>query len=664
MRAAYGWFLSVGVVLCLWVVACDAGVETTAPGNDSSSGGAAAEGSGGLGFTTGSGTSLGLVLEPADATIVVTNGVATPVQFSATVDGEKVFPGKWWTDFAQIASVDAQGLVSATTVTGGPLTVYAEHDDMEGSATVTVIYNQETDNIGLDDNVKDLLKNATTADAETQWMYPYNETVFPQGLLGPELMWNNGGADDYYYVHFSNPYLDYGVFTTAAPPSRFQLALDDWVTVSETGNGPMDVKVTRLAAGAAEATVVADHDWTIAYGRLNGTVYYWANNLGRIVRIQPGEEAPDDFLADAGVTGCTACHSVSADGHTLIIGGDDTGTSTYDLVNDTTTLSIGNVGKGVRNWAMPAISPNGQFLVENNAPLPGPPGGSDGLWNANTGEKIAGSGLDGVLLDMPAFGPAGTHLAYVGHDNPHDLWKYKFDMGLTTATDPVKLVDAGDDPNLNCIAFPSVSPTVKSGEVQETTWVVYHRGQYPQSLDTRYGPGHLYMTNADEPGTEYRLENANGDNYDLPAGDRDRGYNYEPTFAPANAGGYFWVVFTSRRTYGNRLTGAANQVKQLWMVAIDQFPEPGEDPSHPAIWLPGQDPSTLNMRGYWALDPCIQQGQMCMEDEDCCNGEPCEDGLCGGPSECADNGELCNGDADCCDPDAQCVGGICQKIIQ
>ena len=172
------------------------------------------------------------------------------------------------------------------------------------------------------------------------------------------------------------------------------------------------------------------------------------------------------------------------------------------------------------------------------------------------------------------------------------------------------------------------------------------------------------MANADEPGTEYRLENANGDNYDLPAGDRDRGYNYEPTFAPANAGGYFWVVFTSRRTYGNRLTGAANQVKQLWMVAIDQFPEPGEDPSHPAIWLPGQDPSTLNMRGYWALDPCIQQGQMCMEDEDCCNGEPCEDGLCGGPSECADNGELCNGDADCCDPDAQCVGGICQKIIQ
>jgi len=51
------------------------------------------------------------------------------------------------------------------------------------------------------------------------------------------------------------------------------------------------------------------------------------------------------------------------------------------------------------------------------------------------------------------------------------------------------------------------------------------------------------------------------------------------------------VVFTSRRIYGNRLTGATIEVKRLWMMAIDENPQPGVDPSHPAILMPGQDPA-------------------------------------------------------------------------
>jgi hypothetical protein len=96
------------------------------------------------------------------------------------------------------------------------------------------------------------------------------------------------------------------------------------------------------------------------------------------------------------------------------------------------------------------------------------------------------------------------------------------------------------------------------------------------------------------------------------------------------------------------------------MMAVDLQPEADKDPSHPAFWVSGQDPSTLNMRGYWALDPCVQQGNMCNEDGECCDGNPCIDGLCGGPQECAEIGELCNGASDCCDPTALCLDGICQ----
>ena len=39
-------------------------------------------------------------------------------------------------------------------------------------------------------------------------------------------------------------------------------------------------------------------------------------------------------------------------------------------------------------------------------------------------------------------------------------------------------------------------------------------------------------------------------------------------------------MLTSRRTYGNELTGAKDAVKQLWVAAIDQTPQPGVDPSH------------------------------------------------------------------------------------
>ncbi len=37
----------------------------------------------------------------------------------------------------------------------------------------------------------------------------------------------------------------------------------------------------------------------------------------------------------------------------------------------------------------------------------------------------------------------------------------------------------------------------------------------------------------------------------------DTTLNYEPTVLPVVSGGYAWVVFTSRRLYGNQLTADA-----------------------------------------------------------------------------------------------------------
>ena len=99
---------------------------------------------------------------------------------------------------------------------------------------------------------------------------------------------------------------------------------------------------------------------------------------------------------------------------------------------------------------------------------------------------------------------------------------------------------------------------------------------------------------------------------------QDATLNYEPTVNPIASGGYAWVVFTSRRMYGNvaqldpwsersaQLPVAATQVtdKKLWVAAIDLNAPPGTDPSHPAFYLPAQELLAGNSRGFWTVDAC------------------------------------------------------------
>jgi hypothetical protein len=471
-------------------------------------------------------------------------------------------------------------------------------------------------------------------------------------------MWNGGGANDRYRVWLEAPFADAEILVNAAPPAR--VVLDDlaWRPVTRSFHGgTLKLVVTRKAGGTV--TTIARMSFTIAAGQARGSVYYWANNLGRVLRIKPGARAPDDFLQASGIIGCSTCHSVSANGRRLALGG-DVDASTYDLKQAKAVLS----GKG-RSWAMPALSPDGDVLVMNNAPLPGPPGGAGGAFDATTGLPIPNTGLEGLRLWMPAFAPDGKLLAYVGSADK-DLRLFDWSAASRRATRDRTLVAAGNDPSVGTIAFPTVSPDHK--------WVVYQRGSNG-SYDTRSGTGDLYLNRTSAPGGEIRLARLNGDKYPFAAGDRDRHANYEPTLAPVPSGGFFWVVFTSRRTYGNLLNGGAGAVKQLWVAAIDANGPMGGDPSHPAFWLPGQDPMTLNMRGFWALDPCKNDGQACDDGSECCSGYCDSHGDGGGPvcgpngGGCSQVGNKCVIDADCCQPggvdpgvgDVHCIGGICDE---
>jgi hypothetical protein len=185
----------------------------------------------------------------------------------------------------------------------------------------------------------------------------------------------------------------------------------------------------------------------------------------------------------------------------------------------------------------------------------------------------------------------------------------------------------------------------------------------------------MYFASAIMPNQEVRLSSLDGDGYPFAAGARDLSWNFEPSFAPVAAGGYFWVVFTSRRTYGNTLTGPAETAgsvagtKQLWVAAIDQNPKPGVDPSHPAFHLEGQDETNLAMRGFWSLPPCAQNGSGCQEGTDCCGGY-CATGSNGGapvcqsmPQGCSQDGDKCASSSDCCNASqgVTCIAHVCSE---
>lgn len=163
------------------------------------------------------------------------------------------------------------------------------------------------------------------------------------------------------------------------------------------------------------------------------------------------------------------------------------------------------------------------------------------------------------------------------------------------------------------------------------------------------------------------------------SGVNDHQLNYLPAMAPVKAAGYNWVVFTSRRMYGNiayddpwdaepgtkgcnlntapcTCTSGNPPTKKLWVAAVDSSFTPGTDPSHPAFYLPGQELMAGNSDGYWVAAKCAAIGSACSSSDDCCGGTDspatarCSGATkqCLSTSSCSALGAACAATTDCC----------------
>jgi hypothetical protein len=683
-----------------------------------------------------------ITIAPADLVIDVNNGQPVATQQYTAVAGGTTVGAQWSMDRGEIGKIDpASGVFTPTGNIGGKATITASYKGRTATTSVTV--RVHITELG-DPNAPDagggaggnggvggegagapadtgqvaVLNGTPLPDAALSFLYPYDKTVWPRGILAPLLQWSAGAHQfDAVYIHITEAAFEYkGYFKkTADPFIHHPVPQAIWKQLAYSNQGE-DVKVTLTFAETAQNKAYGPitESWKIAQGTLKGTVYYtsYGTNLaiqtnytgkdgahfcGATLAIRGGSTDPERVAGTNGAddSSCRVCHSVSANGSVLVTQHGEGGYATsamYDLKNGNVESTVGT---GPRSF--PAIYPDGTFLLSNSSTS----SLLIDLRPGNLGKPITATG-GGFAGFTPAFSPDGTHVAYDDHAT-NKLSAIDFVNASKTFSNPRALYTP---PGGQHAYWPSFLPTNDGVVFQlETEYngrdeagtrsrcedpsgtnVCHNRGTHAElwwvdlatktaaRLDKANGVGYLPLHDAAFPGDA---------NQGIPSDkDKDAEFNYEPTVNPVPSGGYAWIVFTSRRMYGNvatvnpfwsdprfRTVGTGSKIattKKLWVAAIDLNAPPGTDPSHPAFYLPAQELLAGNSRGFWVVDPCHADGSSCETGDECCGGfcRPSTDGglVCSATAPgCAQEFEKCNVTADCCGnaTGIECINGRC-----
>jgi hypothetical protein len=520
-----------------------------------------------------------------------------------------------------------------------------------------------------------------------RWLYPFEGTVFPRGLLSPVLQWNSTSpAAEGVYIRMTSKRFEYrGCFGPNAA-SQLPIPQTAWETAtakSEGVNDPLRVELTTLQGGVAEGP--AAETWTIALASLKSTLYYntynspQVGNNGTVMRLLAGAQQPQAFMTVAGVSPvgpCVSCHSVSANGSRMIAASHFYPAGPYTSAShDVKSFPGPNppvLAGNLEEAAFAAIYPDGSRFMTTGTPstttmFPFPNGPSNvvgmvgpktsRLFDTDTGQQLAAPGWDVEYAKMPMFSPDGKKIAFNHHEasNGHSLAVMDFDASTNTFSNLVEIFrDAARFPG-----WPMFTPDSKS--------VVFVLGNVDDYVSAH--PARLWVAQSDlyvvDIATKFytplaRANGFSGPNTYLPYPGRDEHYEFFPTVSPVAAGGYFWLFFTSRRNYGNTIVGDVGEPKskKIWVSALKIGAPASTDPSYPAFYLPGQELESGNIRAFATLEPCKADGESCNVGIDCCCGA-CDQGLCGCPDGCSNIDEKCETSADCCEAGVVCIGGFC-----
>lgn len=648
-------------------------------------------------------TNLSLQLSLQQEAITVRGAPLTVVAHAQFDDGSLPQNIIWSVSNTQLGSIGDDGVFEANGYAAGSVIISAQVGSVSASKALQI-------SVDISQNPDDLSEAERSAlsvpgvggarglgpDAAFRFLYPYDNTIFPRGLPAPVLQFGSAGATAT-YLKISSDGFSYTAFARASAPTRVLIPEAVWrgVAGSASAASAVKVQVSELAGGVVTGPL--EQQWSIAQGSLKGAIYYNTYrsalaSTGGVMRIRPGQNA--EVLQK----GCTVCHSVSSKGNVLVTGvnwdKNPIDSEAFDLAADGSSKVRRIVNDG-RVFAFGALTPDGTRLLANGIPTTEPvPRGLTGPFPSQLFDTKSGKAIDTPTLRnlvsyalTPIFSPDGARLAFNNRDLSagHTLSAMDYDSSSsppafgnlrTVLENPAKV-----------LAWPSFLPDSAS--------IVFHEGD---SFDTaKYQGGALYADlrmvglNGDNPKSLAQLNgyDANG-NSNLPYGDAEEGHlNYEPSVLPVPVGGYYWVLFTSRRAYGNTIAPGGSVPrgddkwgkplageeespsprKKIWLAPIDVDYEGKLDPSHPAIYLPGQELESGNMRAFAALEPCRGNGGSCESAAECCTGFCRQTGRdaagpvleCVAPpaNTCSQEDEPCAVAADCCNSLELCINKRC-----
>jgi hypothetical protein len=512
-----------------------------------------------------------------------------------------------------------------------------------------------------------------------------------------------------------------------------QLTLSLTIAIAGVGYGPM-TETWNIAPGRLTGTVYYNSygtqfvkNWTALdkAGHAVGAAILGIHSGDLAPHLVVGQNSPVDPTTGnpADDTGCRVCHVVSSKGRWVLTQSEQgTISDGQSYLYDLTNLDAGGTAlaqQGTFAWAgltsdatyalTNAIDPSSSNPAINNSAA-----GTavSSFWQFGTspteGSLVGLTGGDaGIAAGYPSYSPDDKMVAFVNAtgstatvQGPIDVASYDTATQQFSGQRQILAADAGTPVTGLRIGYPVFLPddsallfengvraggdavmATRNGARSELWWATV--GATPQASP-------LFALNGKTAGggTTYLpiLPNNHGiggatDPQDSlsEVGWDDTTLNYEPTILPVVVGGYAWVVFTSRRAYGNQLTEvpylswppsydttslAQATVKKLWVAAIDLSAPAGSDPSHPAFYLPAQELLAGNSRGFWVLDPCAQAGASCTSGDQCCGGF-CSQGVDGGlactgaATTCSGVQDKCTTASDCCDNTNLCIAGFC-----
>jgi hypothetical protein len=691
-----------------------------------------------------------LVITPTAPTVAVTTGQPAPsVQFSATVGGTATSVA-WGIDRGELGTIDGNGVFRPSGTIGGTGNVTAAYGGQKVTTTITVTIKttQQGDpawtagpldagaggyrGVGGDGpggapstTQMTALAGTPTADATVSLVYPYDGTVWPQGLLAPLLQWNAGArAFDSVYVHLTEKNYEYQGYFAANKTPFANLPIPEAAWDAATlSNGGEPLVVSLVFAQGASVFGPYTESWTVAQATLQGTIYYnsygtalvknsnnvdgnnnnnkdhYGNQYGAgTLAIAPGALSP---VLAAGIdspgdgSGCRVCHTVSADGTSLVTQASNANASDYSTtvqVNLANDVDGGGVPVG-KNLAFPALYRDGSLLLSSGGGMINGGNGSH-LYSLPSGAQVTTTGLpSGFQAGLPAFSPDGKHVSF-------NFWGGTLMAGATTLTGDKTSLALLDFDGTSTFSNPRVvytpstaTPVTYSSFLPSGAGVVFEielsNPANQWGFTWNKNTGELWWVDV-ASGSAHRLDRLNGygaSGVYLPdnqtgakthTATQDATLNYEPTVNPIASGGYAWVVFTSRRMYGNvaqldpwlsdpRSYPWLDEVtdKKLWVAAVDLNAPAGSDPSHPAFYLPAQELHAGNSRGYWSVEACKADGMSCQTGDQCCGGycQPGEAGLTCSSSmpSCSAMYDKCKSDSDCCGAQQgiTCINSVC-----